>query len=457
MAYDREAARKQLEARQKERTEKAGASGFIGVLKDGLPMWKVGEGKHKFDMLPYIVGKKHPTADKGKYDYMLDVFLHQNVGVDNAQYICLKEMFGKDCPICDYRSQLQQDGEDDKDKLKKLKAKHFGLYNIICRDSSEQENKGVQLLFINTWNMEDRLRELSDSDSGEPILYPNVEEGKTISFKRTGMGKDNTRYTAHAFLEREKKISEKILDKTFTLDECIVIPTEAEVEKAFFGGLKKKEKEVVDDDDDDADIKSKDNKKPSNKVPSEDDIEEMTRKELKNLIEDLSLDIDPDDDKFEEKDDLRKAVIKAVKLLDKKKDDDDKDVPEEKGKEIPSKDDIEDMSRKELKAIIKEHDLDIDPDDDDYEEKEDLRKAVLKAFGLTKDKKKEKAKEKDEETEEKEDKKSDGKEPKCCVKKGTFGVDFDKFTECLDECPNFDACSDAFDALKKDKKKINRR
>lgn len=456
MAYDREAARKQLEARQKESAARAGSSGFIGVLKGDLPTWKAGEGKHKIDILPFVVGKKHPTLKKGEYDYKMDVWVHSNIGVDNAQYLCLHKMFDQDCPICNYRAQLQQEGEDDKDKIKALQPKHNCLYNIICYDSNEQEKKGIQLWLINAWNMEDRLQELADDESGERVLFPDPSEGKRISFKRTGTGATNTRYTAHAFVDRDYKITEKLLDKTFTLDECIVIPTEAEVEKAFFGGLKKKEKEVdIGDDNED-----KDNKKSFSKIPSEDDIEEMTRKELKNLIEDLGLDIDPDDDKFEEKDNLRKAVVKAVKSLGKKKDDDDdKDVPEEKGKEIPSKDDIEDMSRKELKVVIKEHDLSIDPDDDDYEEKEALQKAVLKAFGFSKDKKKEKTKEKDEEPEEKEDKKSDDKEPKCFVKKGTFGADFDKFTECLEDCPHFDACSDAFDALKKDKKdkKLNRR
>lgn len=440
MAYDREAARKQLEKRQKESAARAGSSGFIGVMKDGLPTWKAGEGKHKIDILPFVVGKKHPTLKKGEYDYKLDVWVHSNIGVDNAQYLCLHKMFEQDCPICNYRAQLQQEGEDDKDKIKALQPKHNALYNIICYDSTEQEKKGVQLWLINTWNMEDRLQELADDDNGERILFPDPVEGKRINFKRTGTGATNTRYTAHSFSDRDYKITEKILDKTFSLDECIVIPTEAEVEKAFFGGLKKKEKEVDDDDD-------KPEEKSKAKVPPKDEIEDMTRKELKNLIKDFDLDIDPDDDKYEEKDDLRKAVLKE--LYGAKKDDD--DVPESKGVDMPEKDEIEDMSMKQLKAVIKEHKLDIDSDD--FDEKEDLQKAICKAFGYGK--KSSKANEDDDGDKPSDDDKSD---KKTCPQKGTFGVDFDKFPECVEECKYFDDCSDAYDALKKDKKKaLNRR
>lgn len=429
MAYDREAAKKQLEKRQKESAARAGSSGFTGVLKGDLPTWKAGEGKHRIDILPFMVGKKHPTLKKGEYDYKLDVWAHSNIGVDNAQYLCLHKMFDQDCPICTYRAQLQQEGEDDKDKIKALQPKHNALYNIICYDSTEQEKKGVQLWLINVWNMEDRLQELADDDNGERIIFPDPVEGKRVNFKRTGTGMTNTRYTAHSFSDRDYKISEKLLDKTFSLDECIVIPTEAEVEKAFFGGLKKKEKEVDDDDD-------KKSSPAKQDIPDVDDIAEMTRKELKILIKDLDLDIDADDEKYEEKDDLRKAVLKAVKGNEKE------DVPEEKGNDIPAKDDIEAMSMKQLKAVIKEHKLDIDPDD--FDDKESLQKAVCKVF--YKDKVKEdKAKTKD-------------SGDIVCPKKGEFGVDFDKFAECVEECSFFDACSDAYDALKKDQKKpLNRR
>lgn len=443
MAYDREEVRKQLYKQQQESAARASSSGFIGVLKDNLPMWKVGEGKHKIDIIPYVVGKKHPTLKKGMPAYKLDVFVHTNIGVDNAQYLCLHKMFGtNNCPICNYRARLQKEGEADKDKIKALQPKHNTLYNIVCYDSTEQEKKGIQLLLINVWNMEDRLQELIDSESGESICFPDPSEGKRIHFKRTGTGAKNTRYTAHQFVDRGYKISEKLLDKTYALDECIVIPTVEEVEKAFYGSL-----EQVDRSDDDA---SEDKGK---EIPSEDEIEEMTRKELKNLISDFDLDIDPDNDKYEEKDDLRKAVIKALK---NKKNDDDDDVPEDKGKEIPSEDEIDEMTRKELKAVVQEHDLDIDVDSDDFEDKADLKKAVLQALGYTK---KKKTKDNDDDN----DDDNDAKQNIKCPKKGTFGADFDKFPECVDECKHFDACSDAYDAMKKAKKsgagatKINRR
>ena len=454
MSYDREAARKQLMDRQKQSASKAG-SGFISVLKSDLPIWKCLEGKHKIDILPFVVGKKHPELKKGEIDYKMDVWLHSNVGVDNAQYLCLKKMTGEDCPICDRRAELQENGED-KEITNKLKPKHNALYNIICYDSDEQKNKGVQLWMINTWNMEDRLTALAEEDSGEPILFPDAKHGKCISFKREGTTMTNTRYTAHKFKDRDYKISDKLLDSTLSLDELLVYPTYEEVSKADSGANKRRAKDSDDGD-------SKDRK--SSSVPDEEEVEEMTRKELKHLIQDLGLDVDPDSDELEDKDDLCAAVKKALKKYSSKKDkddDDEKDVPKSKG---IAEEEIDDMTRKELKHLIDDLGLDIDPDAEEFEDKDDLRAAVKKALNYKSsgdDKKDKKKKDDDDDEKEEKSSKSDSKEKKCPLKKGKFGEDFDKYSECVDECNNFDACSDAFDEMKEKEKsksgsKLNKR
>jgi hypothetical protein len=157
----------------------------------------------------------------------------------------------------------------------------------------------------------------------------------------------------------------------------------------------------------------------------------MTRKELKVFIEENKLDIDAGD--YDEKEDLVSDIKEAMATKD--------DVPASKGEDNSgiSEEDIDDMSRKELKELIKDQNIDIDADD--YETKDELKGAVkAKLFDF---------------------KKEESKEKVCPNKKGTFGESFDQFPACVNECDLFDACSDEYDKIKATKKssgsKLNRR
>ena len=427
--YDRKKAKADLLKQQKESA--ANSSGFVGVLKDGIPVWKCGEGKHKIDILPFTVGKKHPTLPAGSAAYKLDLFSHYGVGVNNDTYICMNKMFKKFCSICEHKSELQQSGDADADQIKKLKPSHNTLYNIICYDTPEEERKGVQVWMVNNWFMESKLMAIAEDESGEPIQFPDPDDGKRITFTRKGTGKANTQYLGHKLVDRDYKISDKLLNSTFTLDEIIVIPKEEDVEQAFFGA--KRESNKVEKDEDEGN--NYDNKK-GDILNVKDNLGDMTRKELKAFIEENKLNINAGD--YDEKEDLVNDIKEALNKND--------DVPASKGEDNSGilEDEINDMSRKELKELIKDKNIDIDTDD--YETKDELKEAVKdKLFREVK----------------KEDKKEESKEKVCPNKKGTFGESFDQFPACVNECDLFDACSDEYDKIKAAKKssgsKLNRR
>src|SRR3972149_2973015 len=71
---------------------------IFSTTGDGV-FWKVTDKAHKVRLLP-----AHP--DDNLNFYGLTVHIHQNVGVNNDQYLCLKRMKSSSCPICEQQAAL---------------------------------------------------------------------------------------------------------------------------------------------------------------------------------------------------------------------------------------------------------------------------------------------------------------------------------------------------------------
>lgn len=125
-----------------------------------------------------------------------------------------------------------------------------------------------------------------------------------------------------------------------------------------------------DDDDGKKKGKKKDKKggkKKTAEKPDEDAINDMDAEELAEVIEEHSLEIDPDD--FPKVKALRKEVIKALEEAgdgeDEEEDDDNKGKKNKKGgkkgkkKAAVDQDAINEMDEDELEAFVEEHELDI--------------------------------------------------------------------------------------------------
>jgi hypothetical protein len=248
VAVDRSAMKKSL-AKKQESSEKSkdDRGKFHGIFKDdveGLNLWKVGEGDHEFDIIPYEAGKNDPDKliNPGDFTYTLILWVHRGIGINEDSYICLAKTYGKKCPVCEYQASLRDTDASD-DEIKKWNPTRRTYYNVLVYDNEKEQAKGIQILDIAHYYMEPELLALSrprsrgGADTGEKIYFASPDrDGKSISFFKEGKGL-NTAYKAFKFIDRDYDLDQEIIDKAHCLDEIIHIPEYQEVKEALELGL----------------------------------------------------------------------------------------------------------------------------------------------------------------------------------------------------------------------------
>jgi len=213
---------------------------FKGIFKEDLqvPLWKISAGEHLIDIVPYLIGEGNPNpkVKPGEIGYVLTLFVHNGVGVNENQYVCLARNYQKPCPVCEHQLKLKNAGEDE-DTLKSLNPTRRCIYNILVYDDQKEEDKGIQVMMVAHYFMERHLLELSKSPrSGGKINFTAYDKtGKSISFKREGAGAKNTQYLGHKFVDRDYEIPDALLDSSLCLEEIVNIPSYEEVYEALHG------------------------------------------------------------------------------------------------------------------------------------------------------------------------------------------------------------------------------
>ncbi len=336
-----------------------------------VPLLYLKDGDHILDVIPYYAGKHDPLAREGDPTYTFEYWVHNNVGPNKAWYLCLAEMFNKPCPVCEHRDKLRDKGAKEK-VWKALFPKRRNLYNVICYDRGE-EKKGVQILDASWHYLEKKLASISKKKArrgkgGGTINFADPYKGRTITFEiePPKSKNDYPSWEGHAFEDRDYEIDDDTLDSAVVLDEAIVIPSYKEVEKAYWGG-KDKDSDTEDDSDDDM-----------SEIEEElEDCEDM--EDYEELIErhDIPVKIKKRDDEEDVEEKIKDWIEEQKESGGEEEEDEDEDEDEDEGGDDLSEDDIRDMSYKELKKLIKEHDLDIDLDDFDKDEEEELADEVI--------------------------------------------------------------------------------
>lgn len=205
----------------------------IGGWKREL-FYKPKVGMNHIDIIPYIVSTdKHPGKVRPGYpDYVLDVWVHRFVGASKSTFLCLQQMYGKPCPICEERERMKNDPTLPEDEYKKLFPKRRGIYNIINVDLPEREQKVLLFEEVFPWFEASMLEVVKYKNE---FTFWDIEEGKTIEFmlteKKTPMGVSNT-YGQFNFLPRQPYM-ESAYDAAYKLDDLLVIPSYEEVRAAF--------------------------------------------------------------------------------------------------------------------------------------------------------------------------------------------------------------------------------
>ena len=233
--------------------KKGGGSLFRTDLQ-GVNFWQCKETDHLLDIIPYTAGDMDPVEPRSE-SYVLELYVHNNVGQTEGMIVCMAETFKKPCPICEERRRLIKKGEDDQ-RIKDLTPSRYprSIYNIVCYDSREEEDKGVQVWHTSNYLLQQYLLALAKrpvrpgQKSVEPfIAFMDLDEGKTIVFKREGK-KESTKYIGLRFEDRNYKIDDEIANSAHVLDELIHWPSYDEVYQEFWGTApEEKEKEETSD------------------------------------------------------------------------------------------------------------------------------------------------------------------------------------------------------------------
>lgn len=240
--------KKSLGRRHQAGTKTTGGSRYPTIfLKDkvpeGIEFFFSKEGDHLVDIIPFEAGpdmpfdeRLQPITDEGDLDYVLDLFVHLNVGTMQKPYVCPYENFGLPCPICEFMKATKLEKED----WKKLVAKHRVVYFLWVHNSREEEKKGIQIYESSHYSMEEKIEVIAKlPEEGGFIKFSDPDNGKTLAFTRKGSGFENTQYLGHRFIKRKSQIPDRILDQTFPLDSIVNMhPTYEEIEKEFRGTLK---------------------------------------------------------------------------------------------------------------------------------------------------------------------------------------------------------------------------
>ena len=341
--FDRGAFRTGLVERTKASYDQRDSFGSTtGIFKPDAKFtkWVPKIGDHLIDILPYIVGDKDTKLAEGSITYFYEVWVHYGVGPNEGSYACPTKNFNRSCPICEHQKKLRLAGAPD-EEIKALYPKRRVLYNIVCRDSTEEENKGVQIWEVSHFHSEKHFAELARKPKGGGFIpFADPDAGKMIFFNKVS----KIEVTGHRFVERDDPIDDDLLEQTMSLDQLIHEAEYDELYEAFYGAKK---------DDENEETAPRKRKKPVAEEPEEEETEES-------------------DEDIEEEEEEEEP---APKKKGKKKPETEPEEEEEDGEEEESEEEDweeeeepEPAPKKKAKPAPKKKAKPADDDDDDWED-----------------------------------------------------------------------------------------
>jgi len=160
-----------------------------------------------------------------------EIWKHDNVGANNATFLCLDKMFGKACPICDQIAELKASGADN-DTIKELNPSRRFLLFVVDTTSRETEEEGPKW-FDCPISIYKAVCTLSkDKRTGEKLDPTDPDNGRDVEFVRND-GK-RTEYTGYV-LRETKPIPSSWYKDLPSFDEVLLVPNPTEMREAVLG------------------------------------------------------------------------------------------------------------------------------------------------------------------------------------------------------------------------------
>lgn len=337
--------------------------------------WVPKEGKNNIRILP-------PWSEEGIW--YREVPYHYGVG--GKSVVCPKRLLGKPCYICDKVAEFRKSSDKGLNEVANdLRPKMRIYYNVVDLDDTA---KGVQVFGSGVQVFKDLLYYDLDDEWGN---ITDVDEGYDIILTREGKGR-NSKYQVKAKKNSSPIGTEEWLNSMSNLDNLV------------------------------GKILSYDELKTLYETPAEDaapaileEIPETTTKTAPRTLKDIEEDVP------EEIEEPPAPTPKKVEEEITEQSDDDTITL--------TYADVKKMSRKEMKALIRDLGLDIDPKE--YEDENDLREAIIEECGLEEDE---------------DDEKSELSEVE---KPGCFGMEYSESDKECADCLASKECKVAFKARKK--------
>jgi len=211
-----------------------------------LKSWKCKEGEHIIDIIPFLAGSNHHQVKEGEPTYLLDIWVHQKVGMNENDCVCLARNYNEPCPVCEYLNsrRLEKDlTAEAEESLEALNPKRRCLYNIVCYDSTREEDRGVQLWEVAHFLFEKKILSVARNPRGGGFVpFSSPDNGMSIYFEREGSGMSNTQYLGHKFIDRQVPVSDEILEQAYTLDDLVNKLSYEELKEELLGGLVQQQK-----------------------------------------------------------------------------------------------------------------------------------------------------------------------------------------------------------------------
>lgn len=206
------------------------------------------------NILPYqIKSPKHPEVVAGRrkvgqWDYLLDVWVHRNLGPNKKDMLCPKATYGKACPACEERQKLYDEGRDE--EAKAFTPSRRAIYNVQLIGRNGPEDAPMIFATSHQCFNKELIEEAGASSKGPvPIPFASIgPDGKVVSFRVSEKALGSSKFCeakSFQFLDRDEEISDEVLEQCVSLDEHLIVPTSKQILDAMYGN---DEDEAVDQD-----------------------------------------------------------------------------------------------------------------------------------------------------------------------------------------------------------------
>jgi len=215
---------------------------FKSLSGESHGFYKPKDGWNRINIIPFeIKSDNHPLVKSaemqiGDCDYMLDVWVHKNVGPTGVDCVCLKRNYNKHCPICEEAQKMKEQAK--KKEYDELRAKRRAYYNVIDLKDDDQK---IQIFSVSHFLFEKELIEAArdDENGGEVISFADISEGRVIKFKVTTEslnGQPMQKYKNFSFEEREEELDDSLIDDAISFDSIITVRDADTLESLMFNG-----------------------------------------------------------------------------------------------------------------------------------------------------------------------------------------------------------------------------